>query len=70
MKLYAKIQAGRGGREAVKGDDNELIITVSKGNNVIGKLEYYIINDKYRLLWNNHLIEEEKGKTQKGIDEV
>jgi len=38
MKLYAKIQASRGGREAVKGDDIQLNLYLSQGN----KKEYYI----------------------------
>lgn len=71
MKLYAKIQAGRGGREAVKGDDSQLDITLSYGNNTIGLLEYYTLsNGSYRLYWNSKLIEEGKGKTQKGEQDI
>ena len=82
MKLYAKISAHRGGREAVKGDDTRLLIDLNYGNQKIGTIGFYSINsDKiegYRLVFDdlkgfksdnsNIIIEKEiiKGKTQKG----
>ena len=55
MKLYAKIKAGRGGREAVKGDDLELITSLSHQNKHVYQVEYRSIGANcYQLqIWKN-----------------
>lgn len=40
MKLYATISAERGGREASKGDDEQLYVKLYRGNAEIGLLTF------------------------------
>lgn len=76
MKLYAKIQASRGGREAVKGDDDVITVSLFVGNKMQGILTLNSYNNElvYSTLGNNEFIpvyrEQLKGKTQKGVSSM
>lgn len=53
MKLYATTISDKGGREAKKGGDSYIRATFSRGNEKLGVLGLYEIenNGGYRLYW-------------------